>query len=513
MSVKLLRRVQRQTVHEGLREKAQASDASLLLALAIIGGLSALVYALFFSLPYGLPQWFNWIHFDLQRLQLRDQDVHWPMLLALVAEVVLYWLAWQVVRRVRGRLAWAVVILGAVISAAALLPVYPFGSTDIYDYIMHGRMLGIYGANPFVKLASQFRYDLFYQYVGWPDAPSAYGPLWEIPAGWLAAAVNSRWGMQVIPNVIAFKLFVGLFLAGSAVVVAAILRRVSPERTLTGVLLLTWNPIILWETLGNGHNDIVMAFWILVATLAIIYRRYTLGILALLAGALVKFIPVLMLPAAAVLALRDLRTWRQRLSFLALTCGLGLLLITAAYAPFWKGPEVLSVGRRAQMFTTSLPTVIAFLLQQKMGATKAKETISMVAAGLTGIYALWEAYRAWGDRSWMSFARSAFDISIFYVLFTALWLWPWYAIWPLSLAVLFVDGRALLAQVSAVTLMAAPWLSGWMLLNHPGATPRWGQLRLAPSILALPWLYTLYLLATSILDSVGRLVPSRKVEE
>lgn len=397
-----------------------------------------------------------------------------------------------------------VVILGAVVLMIALLPVYPFGSTDIFDYIMHGRMLGLYHANPFVEIARHFRFDLYFQYVGWPDATSAYGPLWELAAGKLAKTVAGFAGDHVVQNVIAFKLLEMLFLLGSAGLLAAILHRAAPQRALSGFMLLAWNPVVLWETIGNGHNDIVMVFFVLAAVLAILYRRYTLGVLALVIGTLVKFIPALMIPAAFLLALRDLRSWRTRATFILVTASLALLLIVLSYAPFWDGPSVLSIQRRTKLFTTSLPTVVLLILQPKVGVEKATHTVSMAAAALTGLFALFEGARAWRDRSWMSFTRSAFDISIFYLLFTALWLWPWYAIWPLALGILLPESRALLGQVAASALMITPWIWGWMLLDHPTATPRWDQLRLAPIVLAVPWMYTLYLLANRA-RSNGRL--------
>ena len=110
----------------------------------------------------------------------------------------------------------------------------------------------------------------------------------------------------MVVNVLAFKLIGGVFLAASAGVVAAILRRQAPERALAGVVLLAWNPVVLVETLGQGHNDIAMVFWVLAAAWALIGGRYTLAILALVLGALVKFLPVLMLPAALAIAWREL---------------------------------------------------------------------------------------------------------------------------------------------------------------------------------------------------------------
>ena len=308
-------------------------ERSRVIELALIALSSALLYLSALSLPYSLGRLHTYVHLDLERFQIGSQRVDWPLLAALVLEGGLYWMACLATRQAQGKAAWAVVLGGAALSAVALLPFYPLGSTDIFDYIMHGRMTGLYGANPFVQLASQYRTDTFAYYAGWPNAPSAYGPLWEVLAGLVARLP----GNGVISNVIAFKLLEGVFLAGTATAVALILRRVAPRRALTGVLLLTWNPILLYETMGNGHNDIAMAFCIALAVLAILYRHFTAGVLALVAGALIKFIPVLMVPAAGLIALRELPDTRARARFLLLTAPTAAALIVLAYAPFWDG--------------------------------------------------------------------------------------------------------------------------------------------------------------------------------
>ena len=132
------------------------------------------------------------------------------------------------------------------------------------------------------------------------------------------------------------------------------LRAKAPEKALGGVLLLGWNPVLLFETWGNGHNDMAMTFWFLLAFWWISRQHYTLAVLSLLSGALMKFIPVLLIPAVVVIAWHDLHKTGLRLAFLAKTAMLGGLLAVLLYAPFWNGLTTLDVGRRMQLFTTSL---------------------------------------------------------------------------------------------------------------------------------------------------------------
>jgi hypothetical protein len=84
---------------------------------------------------------------------------------ALVAEQIaaflalggLYWLGWHAALRVRSRAAWSIVLSGALIFGGLLLFVYPFGAADLFDNIMHGRILSVYNANPFQSVTAQFK--------------------------------------------------------------------------------------------------------------------------------------------------------------------------------------------------------------------------------------------------------------------------------------------------------------------------------------------------------------------
>jgi hypothetical protein len=502
---------QKSDYNQGSAARSDAIEQAAVLRLAIFAALSVAVYYLAFVRPYSLQHMWMSHQLDLDRLAPNDPAARWYILGGIVAAMLLYYLAWRTVSQLRSSpIAWVIVIGGAIASGAVLLYFYPLGSTDIWDYIIHGRMLALHHANPFVQVAANYPGDVFAWYAGWPFATSAYGPFWEVLAAATASLVP---GPNIIQGVVAFKILVGVFLLASVGVVAMILRRVAPERALLGAFLLAWNPVVLYETLGNGHNDIVMVFWMLAAIHMLIDRRYTLGILALIAGALVKFIPLLMIPAAGLIALRDLPNWRDRAIFLVTTTIAGCALIFVAYQPFWVGPQVLSVARREAMYTSSLPAAIVIYLWPKLGWAVAAARISKIAATLTAIYAVYEGFRAMSDRSWHSFTRSAFSICMFYLLLTCLWFWDWYAVWPLALAAVLPSGHATrLAQIFGVAALSKPLVFGPLYQSFtPLPSEAWQQLRQGPSIMALPWIYCLYIFWDKILTKAQqRWDPSKR---
>ena len=159
-----------------------------------------------------------------------------------------------------------------------------------------------------------------------------------------------------------------------------------------------WNPVVLYETWGNGHNDIAMIFWVLVTAIFINKKRYTLGTLSLVMGALVKFIPVLLIPAVMLVGYRSLENFRSRLWFILRTSLAALLITILAYLPFWNGFASLSIGRRMTMFTTSIPAVMVRVLKPAIGWSEAARVVSLVALSLLAIFTLIQTFRAQKDR-------------------------------------------------------------------------------------------------------------------
>ena len=88
---------------------------------------------------------------------------------------------------------------GALLAALMLVAIYPVTSTDIFDYLFRGRIGAYYGRNPYLDVPSQFKQDPLFATVGWPNAPSAYGPLWETMSQWLARIAGASLKTQRPP--------------------------------------------------------------------------------------------------------------------------------------------------------------------------------------------------------------------------------------------------------------------------------------------------------------------------
>jgi len=467
------------------------------LALIVFGSL--LVYVIAFVLPINLFSLYDQPRQDVYFLYDRGLPAQVNLTLAFVAVWGLYLLGYRISLKLDAepdqvgnkKAAWMIVIVGTLLFILAFIFVAPFDAADIYDNIMHGRILGVHHANPFQQVIADYPNDPFYEYAAWKNAPSAYGPFWESLAGLTAWLADDG----IIANVIAFKILPGIFHLAAIALVILILKRDAPEKMLSGVLLLGWNPLILYETWGNGHNDVVMAFWFVLAAWWIIRQRYTLAALSLLAGALMKFLPILLVPAVLWIAWRSLDSLGARLSYLIRTGLLGITVTFAAYYPFWNGLASLSVGRRMNMFATSIPAAIFHNIKDTLGVDESARLLSLISFGLLAVFVLFQTFRIKNPAR--DFIQVTFNILVFYLLITCLWFQQWYCVWLVCLVPFLPPKSRNLALVFSFWIISKQLIFGPIyvpkLFWHPETYPTLEPLYVL-TVLGVPLLYTLWIL-------------------
>jgi len=454
---------------------------------ALLGSL--LIYIFAFILPANLLKLYNRAGLDGHLLQDAGILGFVRLNLGFVGVGLLYMLGFRITRQNSSRIAWMIVISGTLVFIIVFLFMAPFDALDIYDNISHGRIVGIYHANPYRQLIANFPHDPFYKYPRWKNSPSAYGPVWEMLAGgtaWLA-------GNGIVANVLAFKILSGIFQLASIVVVILFLRYVKPQQALPAALLLGWNPVVLYETWGNGHNDIAMIFWVLLAALLVKQKRYTWATLSLVMGALIKFIPILLIPAVILMGCRHLENLRSRLWFICRTSLAGALLIVTAYLPFWHGIASLSIGRRMEMFTTSIPAVMVRFLEPSLGFAKSAHWVSLGALGLLAIFTLVQTFRAQSQEHAESFIQTAFNVLAFYLMVTCLWFQQWYSVWLVSLAPLLSERSRRFAILFGFWVLSKQLIFGQLIVPimfHNPKTAIWLEPVLVLTVMGIPWLYT-----------------------
>jgi alpha-1,6-mannosyltransferase len=305
-------------------------------------------------------------------------------------------------------------------------------SHDVFSYVDYARLGVVHHLNPYVHPPDAAPADPAYAEVTWPDATSAYGPLFTLltyPLAWLS----------VDAAVAVLKALAALSVLGLAALVArlAAWRGVDPLRAAAFVAL---NPLVLVHVVGGAHNDGLMMLLAMLGVAAILSRREISGGAALLAAAATKASALFIAPFAIAATARP-RCWPGDggpgrfgpLRRLALGAALAAAVIAiAGYLAFgWEWLHALGLLGRNQehMSHLSIPTTAARIARIDEEPFRAAALVLYVAALA---FLLW---RTWRGEDWVRAAAWA----AFGLLLATSWLLPWYLIWPLPLVAVSRD--------------------------------------------------------------------------
>jgi hypothetical protein len=227
----------------------------------------------------------------------------------------------------RGTVSPRTVVAFAVAYHAVVLLLPLLFSRDVYSYAYYGRIAGVHHANPYVMTPADFPRDLLAPYVGpkWFDTPAVYGPAFTQLSSLVARVVEDLGSL-----IATFRLVAVAASLGTIAVIAWLARRVQPEREAFAVAAFGLNPVVLFQSVGSGHNDLLVALAIVGALALVHVRREHLATAALTLGALVKAtagVPLLLLVVASVA--RRPRGERARALVGHLTVALGVTLVFA----------------------------------------------------------------------------------------------------------------------------------------------------------------------------------------
>ncbi len=234
------------------------------------------------------------------------------------------------------------VLLGSVLFSLILLAVIPFHSSDLYGYINRGAQQAVYHVNPYVVTVAEipdWQQDPLFQ-KHWIHNPSPYGFLFTRLTGELVMFTGGSFFLS-------FLLFKLLNVAVFGVTTWLIYRfaiRLNLEKPVLAMYLYGWNPLILLHLVANGHNDGLLALFLLLAVYVLQFPQWrVLSLPLLLASIFTKYASVLALPFIVMGWVKQ-RDWKGLLES-GILAGLFLFGLAWPYmADFqnWKHSDMLS---------------------------------------------------------------------------------------------------------------------------------------------------------------------------
>lgn len=364
-------------------------------------------------------------------------------------------------------------------------------SDDVFTYIFSGRILAIHGADPLNTAPIQFPADPYLPWViSGRASPNIFGPLWLYLSAVLAALSN-----QPVITLLIFKSVALLTHLANCVLIWSIMSIIAPGRRLLCTMLYAWNPLVVIELAGSGHNEGILICLLLLATLLYLqsYVRTTTPSPTIPSHALSAYVPyalrgcALFLLGLAIstnliaLLLAPLAIWfdvrtesRMPYAFWKAGWRLAVILLPALciFLPLWRGastffavtsavdmehfvhsPISLLAGPLHKIFTTAALVLGFPLLEQPAAAAdvtlRASATFIFVLIYLHLFTRIRRApathaeafKRPDTDRDMLipgfDTLLSSLGAGVFwYMVLVAGWFWPWYLLWMLWIIVL-----------------------------------------------------------------------------
>ena len=320
--------------------------------------------------------------------------------------------------------------LGAVLAVAAGIQLAPLAaplllSTDAYSYWDYGRIAAVHGGNPYADRPSRWPEDPAYRRMGadWRGRTSVYGPAFTLAAeGDARVAGDSQRTATLLFRLLAVAGMIGLV---GATVAAS-------RGSAFAAAFVGWNPLLALHFAGGGHNDAVMAAFV-VAALAL--RGLPWEGAAWVGAVAVKPIGAVFLPLRGLEALRR-RELARLAARVAVAAAAVAVVATLRYGSAWL--RLLSPLSNQLRQTSSLG--LPYWLD-RIGVPERPAREALVA--LFVLFYAWLLREAWrGGRPRL--ARCAVAL-----LLATSWLQPWYAVWAVPLAAVEEDR---LARAGALAL-------------------------------------------------------------
>jgi hypothetical protein len=470
--------------------------------LAIIAGVSGLIYLAIFTLRFPLTAFYATIPpIDYAKLTNYSPG---GLLIYVIGLGLLFGLYLYGVRLAapagdesdQPPVPASLVFLGSAVLAAGSILAYPLTAIDLFIYAIRTRGWALYGLNPLTTAPEQLPAgDPWLNLAGeWIDAASPYGPAWEL----LSRGAFTLSGGGFLAHLLALKLLAALAYLGCVWLVYDTLQQLRPEWATAGTLAFAWSPLTLLESVQNGHNDIVMSFFLLAASWVFVgwqlkghraqtidpavgtelpeqaTRWLTTGLAPLFIcvflalSILIKFVTIVTLPFFLLGLVSRREDLIRRLASMAGYALLVALLVALPLLPFWPGLEnwaVLQAGRQAGR---SLLALLILGLSDPLGLNTAFDWSRNLILGLFGLIYLYLLGRTIVRLRHISARPEAerpglaaplpilpsFLALFWYVLLAAPVFHAWYLLWFLPLAALLLPARPPLAGAVVFSITA-----------------------------------------------------------
>lgn len=331
-------------------------------------------------------------------------------------------------------LKWAIIFSLIVVLAIPVLV------DDFWLPIAWGRMIS-QGINPYYELPSEF--PAIVNDLPLVGEKMTYGPLWALLNGIVMGLVRNHLWMGAI----FMKLLLVLAWIGSLKLIRNLLRDHPLWHQSVGILIFGWLPIGIIQSIADGHNDVVLLFFVLLWLYGLNENLSLLPRLSLIASILIKYVTA---PLILLDFLHEYFKKRRNLGKYFFYLGISAIIGFAVFRLFFRSMEMfnyLTLASRMHYYSPAdaFRSLLTFLELDIPGASLLARVIfaSIFIAYLLKYLRKRDNHSLWlCSLALMTFILFAINRHV----------WPWYIVWVLGLAAL-TSGSLLARWIIGVSLL------------------------------------------------------------
>jgi alpha-1,6-mannosyltransferase len=405
---------------------------------------------------------------------------HWvPLIIASAAAVALLFLLGQQ-STIVGETTAILVLKWSVAFAVVSSFAYPIFTQDFWLSVVWGDMI-VSGMNPYYeKFTPEMLNGLPLDHF---PMTMSYGPLWALISG----AVVAVGGGSVIATAVLFKVALAAGWCATLWLIDRIMRLTAPGTRALSLAVAGWVPLGVWQTVGEGHNDIAMALPALLWLLLLLQNKWSAP-LALAASAVCKYTmaPLLLVDLLHCLRTREMPLWRYAVRLVP-----PALFGIAVLAVFYRSPEFFDGVRLISSWHFLQPGDAFAAVNTALGDWL--DPLGWLVTAIFPAIAVHQCISYWKRPDPEQLMRTSVAVMAAVSFAAISHLWPWYLIWTLPLVALvpgwwlsrFILGLVIFAPFTAIVwwvpeaedykdLAALIMYAGagmWTLLTTPEAEP------------------------------------------
>lgn len=429
---------------------------SSLLPLLILGGASLFLYFLLGFLTRNL------LGGEMDTLLIRFPSslyfiASFSFLLFLFYTLVLIWAVRQS-KSVSVRPSyWVIAIVFFLLFCAILLAIPPLTSQDVFWNLFQGRIFTHYQQNPYLVTPQEFSGDPYFGLIRiWQDFPMTHGPIWTL----LVSAVSILTPNNLFSSLFILRMVLFIILGLVIGLTVLVVRQVNPPWSFPAFIALSWQPLLLINTINNASNDIIIGLTALLGLFLIFRGRYLQGFTVLWIGVLVKYVILLLIPLGIIFVIHR-HGLKAMIKIITPIIGVIIFLTLIAYLPFgYNIFQFSGLSSQIHLFEyTVLPPVPFWLttVGATISGTDIKEIIRnnqqiplslfkdrtaleslvlivrILSVAIFLVFYFWLLFKPFQNER--DLFRRGFWIFAVYLLIAPFWFMDWYLIWLIPLAV------------------------------------------------------------------------------